>query len=84
MFEEDDRYFREAQELSSFVSTVTGRNLLVLVDQDWRREAKFLDAFGDGPNLPARVFAGIARVGSERGYGEDRKLTARGRCDFAA
>ena len=63
MFEEDDWYFREAQELTSFVSTVTGRDLLVLVDQNWCGEAKCLDAFGDSPNLPAGVFAGIGRVG---------------------
>jgi hypothetical protein len=63
---------------------MTGNYLLVLVDQDWGIEAKCVDAFGDGPNLPARVFARIARVRSEHRYGEDRKLTGQGRRSLAA
>ena len=66
MFEEDDWYFREAQQLSGLIPAVTGSDLLVLVDQDRRSEAKCFYAPGNGLNLPARVFAGIVRIRCER------------------
>jgi len=77
MFKTYDGNLRAAAELGRFVAAVTGDNLFVLIDQNWRIEAERFDASGDGLNLRPIMFTRIARVGIQIGGSEKRELTLR-------
>ena len=63
MFKTYDGDLRAAAELGRFVAAVTGDNLFVLIDQNWRIEAERFDAPSDCQNLHPIMLARIARVG---------------------
>ena len=67
MFETDDGDLLEAEELGSFVATVAGDNLFVLIDQNWRIEVERFDAPCDCPNLRPTMLTRIAWVGAQVG-----------------